>query len=163
MIMVRFFYAVFAVNNVKLSGSIIKYDEDLDSAAIRILEEYTDLTKIYLRQFKAFGNPIRSSDADVLWAQKVVSLGITRLVTVGYVALIKLEKKIKLKSSDGMYAEWIDINDCKQLNLAFDHYNIILDALENIKTLIKSEPHLLFELVPKKFTLLSQFGIRNSL
>ena len=127
-----------AVNNVKLPGSIIKSEEDLDSAATRILEEYTGLSKIYLRQFKAFGNPVRSSDADVLWTQKVVSLGITRLVTVGYVALIKLGKKVSLKSSDGMYAEWVDVSECKKLHLAFDHKDIIRDALENIKMMIKS-------------------------
>lgn len=152
-----------AVNNVKLPGSIIKSEEDLDSAATRILEEYTGLSKIYLRQFKAFGNPVRSSDADVLWTQKVVSLGITRLVTVGYVALIKLGKKVSLKSSDGMYAEWVDVSECKKLHLAFDHKDIIRDALENIKMMIKSEPHLLFELVPKKFTLLQVRALYDSI
>ena len=38
-----------------------------------------------------------------------------------------------LKSSDGMYAEWVDVSECKNLNLAFDHKDIIRDALENIK------------------------------
>lgn len=152
-----------SVNDVKLPGSIIKSDEDLDSAANRILEEYTGLTKIYLHQFKAFGNPVRSSQADVLWTEKVVSLGITRLVTVGYVALIKLDNKLKLKSGDGMYAEWVDIDECKKLNLAFDHYNIIIEALDNVKCTIKSEPQLLFELVPKKFTLLQVRALYNSI
>lgn len=68
-----------------------------------------------------------------------------------------------LKSSDGTYAEWVDVSECKNLNLAFDHKDIIRDALENIKMMIKSEPHLLFELVPKKFTLLQVRALYDSI
>ena len=39
-------------NNRKLPGSIILPNEDLDSAAYRILEEYTGLSNIYLHQSK---------------------------------------------------------------------------------------------------------------
>ena len=39
-------------NNRKLPGSIILPNEDLDSAAYRILEEYTGLSNIYLDQFR---------------------------------------------------------------------------------------------------------------
>ena len=75
-------------NNRKLPGSIIRQDEDLDSAAYRILEEYTGLTNIYLHQFQAFGKPQRSSAADEPWLEKIHRLKISRLITVAFIALI---------------------------------------------------------------------------
>ena len=140
-------------NNRKLPGSIILPHEDLDSAAYRILEEYTGLTNIYLHQFKAFGNPKRSSDADEPWMEKVKRLNISRLVTVGYVALIKINNRVKQQSSQKGQTIWLDIEEYRKENLAFDHKDIIAAALENIRHTLKFEPYLMFELLPKKFTM----------
>ena len=140
-------------NNRKLPGSIILPHEDLDSAAYRILEEYTGLTNIYLHQFKAFGNPQRSTDADEPWMEKVKRLNISRLVTVGYVALIKINNRVRQQSSQKGRIVWLDIEEYRNERLAFDHKDIILAALENIRRTLKFEPHLMFELLPKKFTM----------
>ena len=43
-------------NDKKLPGSIILQDEDLDTAASRVLNELTGLKNIYLSQFKSFGS-----------------------------------------------------------------------------------------------------------
>ena len=140
-------------NNRKLPGSIILPHEDLDSAAYRILEEYTGLTNIYLHQFKAFGNPQRSTEADELWMDKVKRLNISRLVTVGYVALIKINNRVKQQSSQKGQTIWLDIEDYSKEHLAFDHKDIITDALESVRLKLRYEPNLMFELLPKKFTM----------
>ena len=141
-------------NNRKLPGSIIMPNEDLDSAAYRILEEYTGLSNIYLHQFKAFGSPNRSSYADEPWMEKVKRLNISRLVTVGYVALIKINNRIKQQStSQKGQIVWLNIEDYRHEHLAFDHKEIIATALESIRLKLKYEPYLMFELLPKKFTM----------
>ena len=50
-------------NDKKLPGSIILQDEDLDTAASRVLNEMTGLKNIYLSQLKSFGNPNRTNDS----------------------------------------------------------------------------------------------------
>src|SRR5690554_3403511 len=45
----------------KLPGSIIYQDEDLDTAATRVLNELTGLKNIFLHQFHSFGDPKRTS------------------------------------------------------------------------------------------------------
>ena len=44
-----------------LPGDLVNADEDLDSAAYRVLKELTSIEKIYLKQFHAFGDPKRLS------------------------------------------------------------------------------------------------------
>ena len=43
-------------NDLKLPGSLIYADEDLDEAAKRVLKELTGLKQIKMRQIKAFGS-----------------------------------------------------------------------------------------------------------
>ena len=43
-------------NNMKLPGSLIYDDEDLDEAAKRVLNELTGLKNVKLTQFKAYGS-----------------------------------------------------------------------------------------------------------
>lgn len=140
-------------NDKKLPGSIIYMDEDLDEAASRILTELTGLKNIPLSQFKSFGHPQRSSNSrDVLWLEKTTHMKIERIVTVGYVALIKINRKITLDSKDTS-ANWYNVDDVITMNLAFDHSQIIRKGLEYIKHWLSLEPYLMFKLLPRKFTL----------
>lgn len=150
-------------NDLKLPGSIILPHEDLDTAAYRILEEYTGLTHIYLQQFKAFGNPVRSSEADKPWMEKVEKLQISRLVTVAYMALIKINNRVKQQSTKKSHTVWLDIEDYQQMNLAFDHKEIITASLENIRKTVKSNPQTMFELLPKKFTMSQLRGLHDTI
>ena len=62
-------------NDKKLPGSIILNDEDLDSAANRVLTELTGLKNIYLSQFRSFGNPTRTQNPrDILWLENTTQL-----------------------------------------------------------------------------------------
>lgn len=141
-------------NDRKLPGSVILKDEDLDDAAIRILRELTGLRNIYLSQFHSFGSPERTKDPrDVLWLEKTMKLKVDRIVTVGYVALIKINRKIQ-ELPDNTAANWYDLKDVRRMRLAFDHEEIIRKGLEHIRYKLDREPNLFFELLPRKFTIL---------
>ncbi len=140
-------------NDKKLPGSIILADEDLDSAASRVLSELTGLKNIYLSQFRSFGGPDRTKNPrDVLWLENTMQLKIGRIVTVAYVALIKIDRKIQFKNEQTQ-ANWYDLDEVSKMNLAFDHAEIIKKGLEHIRHNLDIEPHLLFELLPRKFTI----------
>ena len=140
-------------NDKKLPGSIIYMDENLDEAASRVLTELTGLKNITLSQFQSFGDPGRSENPrDVLWLEKTTHTKIGRIVTVGYVALIKINRKITL-DSEGRSANWYNVRDIQRMNLAFDHSRIIEKGLEHIKHWFSVEPNLMFKLLPRKFTL----------
>lgn len=140
-------------NDKKLPGSIILNDEDLDDAASRVLTELTGLKNIYLSQFRSFGGPQRTKNPrDILWLENTMQLKIGRIVTVAYVALIKIDRKIQVKY-DNTQANWFDLNEVATMNLAFDHAEIIKNGLEHVRHNLDIEPHLLFELLPRKFTI----------
>ena len=140
-------------NDKKLPGSIILNDEDLDEAASRVLNELTGLKNIYLSQFRSFGSPNRMTNPrDILWLERTTQLKIGRIVTVAYVALIKIDRKIVFNADDSS-ANWYDVNEIESMSLAFDHVQIIEKGLEHIRHQLDVEPHLLFELLPKKFTI----------
>jgi len=143
-------------NDKKLPGSIILQNEDLDIAASRVLTELTGLKNIYLSQFKSFGDPNRSNNPrDILWLENTMQLKIGRIVTVAYVALIKINRKLVFNATDTS-VNWYDINELEGLNLAFDHVEIIREGLKHIRHRLELESHLFFELLPRKFTI-SQF------
>ncbi len=140
-------------NDKKLPGSIIYMDENLDEAASRVLTELTGLKNIPLSQFQSFGDPGRlGNPRDVFWLEKTTHTKIERIVTIGYVALIKINRKITLDSEDKS-ANWYNIDDVEKMHLAFDHLQIIRRGLEYVKHWLNVEPELMFKLLPRKFTL----------
>lgn len=140
-------------NDKKLPGSIIYMDENLDEAASRVLTELTGLKNIPLSQFHSFGDPGRSGNPrDVLWLEETTHTKIERIVTVGYVALIKINRKITLDSED-QSANWYNVREIEKMNLAFDHLLIIRKGLGYIKHWLNVEPELMFKLLPRKFAL----------
>ena len=140
-------------NDKKLPGSMILINEDIDDAASRVLTELTGLKNIYLSQFRSFGNPNRTENPrDVLWLENTTNLKIDRILTVAYMAMIKINRKI-LSISDDTFANWYNIDEVSKFNMAFDHKEILNKGLDHIRHRLEVEPHLLFELLPKKFTI----------
>ncbi len=119
-----------------LPGDLVKQDEDIDSAAKRVLSELAGLQNIYLEQLYTFGNLTRHP------------LG--RVVTVAYYALIKPSDSDLVPASFAKSAEWRAISEIKEL--AFDHYKILSAALNRLKGKIRYQP-IGFNLLPEKFTL----------
>lgn len=141
------------LSDKKLPGSIIFEDEDLDDAAYRILNDLTGLKNIYLTQFRSFGDPERANKPrDKQWLERTTQLKIGRLVTVAYVALIKINRRI-IFQSENTTARWYDLKSLSEMQLAFDHSQIALEALKFIRNKIQYESHTLFELLPNKFTM----------
>ena len=59
--------------DMKLPGSLIYMDEDLDEAAQRVLFELTGIRNVNLMQFKAFGSKNRTSNPkDVHWLERAM-------------------------------------------------------------------------------------------
>lgn len=141
------------LNNMKLPGSLIYNDEDLDEAAKRVLNELTDLKNVKMMQFRAYGSKNRTHDPkDVMWLKRFHSIAegkIDRIVTVAYLSLVKIGRRMKRLSSE-YGAEWIPVDEVK--NLAFDHMQIMQDALVQIRHCVDRSPALIFDLLPRKFT-----------
>ncbi len=143
-------------NDKKLPGSIILQDEDLDDAANRVLFELTGLKNVFLSQFQSFGKPDRIKDPrDILWLENTMQMEIGRIVTVAYVALLKISRKIQINSDDTR-AGWYDLDESTNFKMAFDHREIIEKGLTYIRDRMDLSPQLFFELLPAKFTI-SQF------
>lgn len=134
----------------KLPGDFITDEEDLNSAANRVLKDLTGLENIYLNQFKVFGKPGRvSKSRDLNWLRDTTGLPIERVVTVAYYSLIRIKQsKNKLEGEND--AEWINIEDAT--NLAFDHAEILESGLATLRRKLQFEP-VGMELLPEKFTL----------
>lgn len=136
-------------HDMKLPGSLIYMDEDLDEAASRVLAELTGLKKIPLLQFKAFGSKDRTKDPkDVHWLERAEKLKIDRIVTVAYVALIRIDRA--LTEFKGFEACWVPLDEVPVL--AFDHNAIVREAERYVGLYAVRDPQCMFKLLPRKFT-----------
>jgi 8-oxo-dGTP diphosphatase len=136
------------IDDWTLTGYHIFKDEDFDTAAARILKEVSGLDNIYLEQFYAFGKVDRiNAPKDRLWLEHQSGFS-NRVVTVGYYSLIdNTTVTLPLKARN---VKWFPINELPELG--FDHQDILLKALEKLRSKLRSEP-IGFELLPEKFTL----------
>lgn len=134
-----------------LPGDLVLEDESLDQAANRVLKELTGLKGIYLRQFKAFGDPQRVKDVkDLSWLQTYREYPQARVITVAYYALVKMHDFSPEASSFADKVYWCNVHDIPPL--AFDHNQIVKEGLMKLRQ--EFEAHRIgFELLPKKFTL----------
>lgn len=122
-------------NQWSLMGGFISEKEDLDGAAKRILLELTGLHDVYLEQLHTYGRPDRDP--------------IERTISVVYFALIDINKYSK-QINDQYHAEWFKVKEVP--TLIFDHNEMVTAALEKIRYQAALHP-ILFELLPKKFTI----------
>ncbi len=137
-------------HDMKLPGSLIYMDEDLDEAAQRVLYELTGLKNVNLMQFKAFGSKNRTSNPkDVRWLERAMQSRVERIVTIAYLSMVKIDRTLD-KNLDDHQACWIALKDVK--TLAFDHNLIIKEAMTYIRQFVEFNPSMLFELLPRKFT-----------
>lgn len=137
-------------NDMKLPGSLIYKDEDLDQAAARVLRELTGLKEVRLTQFKAFGSKDRTSNPrDVHWLERAQQAHVESIVTIAYFTIVKIDSALQ-RAIDRDAAEWVPVN--KIGPLAFDHNIIIAEALKAVRREADNNRAILFDLLPKKFT-----------
>lgn len=119
------------------SGAVYN-NEDCETAIKREMLEKTGIEGIYVEQFHTFSNPNRSP--------------LMRMIAVGYIGIVNGDNiKIKTKTEKTQNSAWFNLRDVPE-DLAYDHREILLEAIEKIKhkimrsTIVKS-------LLPKYFTL----------
>ena len=140
-----------STGSFKLPGSLIFMDESLDEAARRVLHELTGLSQVPMIQFRAFGGADRIENPDdAVWLQRFHNLehNIERIVTIAYTALLRINRKVKLK--EGFEAHWVPVGELPKL--AFDHDEIVRAAVESVRDVARLDPTLTFSLLPRKFT-----------
>ncbi|MES2652460.1 MAG: NUDIX domain-containing protein [Bacteroidota bacterium] len=118
-----------------LMGGFVGDDEDLNGAAKRILLSLTGLHDVYLEQLLAYGDPNRDP--------------IERTISIAYFALIDIKKYSK-QINNLYHAEWFKLKEVPEL--IFDHSQMVKAALDKIRYQAALHP-ILFELLPKKFTI----------
>jgi 8-oxo-dGTP diphosphatase len=139
------------IKDYTLTGYHILEDENLNNAANRILKDLTGLDNIYLEQFHAFGDIYRvAAEKDRLWLKHINQGFSDRIITVGYFSLID-STKVTLSFKDKK-VQWFPIGRIPELDMAFDHKEILYKALEALRFKVKIDP-IAFELLPEKFTL----------
>lgn len=119
-----------------LPGGFMRIDESIEHTAQRELREETGLRNIYLKQFKVYSRPDRDPRE--------------RVVTVAFIALVRPDDYHVVGGDDAVRALWFD--ESMLPPLAFDHADIIREAREHLKEILKLRP-VAFELLNKVFTI----------
>ncbi|KAA2215764.1 NUDIX hydrolase [Maribacter flavus] len=147
-----------------LPAGFVYQDESLDEAAYRILVERTGLKDIYLEQFHTFGGKERSHK-DFL--NKLISLNpeilpedtilrqetewfTKRFISVGYYALVDINKVRPTTSTIDKYIGWYDVDELPPL--IFDHNEQVKRAQTTLRFFL-DEKLLGFNLLPETFTM----------
>ncbi len=121
-----------------IPGGFIRLSENLDSAALRILKEKTNVDNIYLEQLYTFGDPLRYPSS--------------RVITCAYFALIRSDDiKLSVDNAQGItQVQWHEVYNLPLL--AFDHKEIIEYSIKRMRERLEFCP-IAFQLLPEKFTL----------
>ncbi|MEY2691670.1 MAG: hypothetical protein RIT03_60 [Bacteroidota bacterium] len=131
-----------------LPGGYVRKEDDVDTAAHRILRDRTGANEIFLEQFKTFGSLLRSEDffadlPDTVWNKQ-------RFISIGYYALVDVAK-VQLKLDDISQAcEWISIENLPRLMM--DHQEIVVEALKTLRRQLNEKP-IGLNLLPEQFTM----------
>ena len=119
-----------------LPGGLVGSDESVDTAALRELQEETNIDNIYLEQLYTFGDPTRDPRG--------------RVITIAYYALVNWQQ-FQLKARQRVSeASWFPVKRLPAL--AFDHERIVDYALERLRNKINYTT-IGFQLLAKEFTL----------
>jgi len=119
-----------------MPGGFVDMEEDLETAALRELEEETGVRDLFIEQLFTFGAPDRDPRG--------------RVISVAYYALVNLEHHPIQAASDARQVQWFPVNDLPEL--AFDHAQIFRVAVERLRAKVRYQP-IGFELLPPTFTL----------
>jgi len=120
-----------------LPGGFIKKTENLDDAASRITAERTGLEKLFLKQFKAFGDVGRNDALDIFDEETFIELMgfkiegdswlVGETVSLGFYAIsdiVNASPRADYLSED---CQWFRIDALPELG--FDHNEIVSEAL----------------------------------
>ena len=141
-----------AYSRVKLPGRLLRTGEDLDDAARDVIHRVTSQRGQLIRQFHAFGSANRTSDPrDVVWLESAIRQKIGRIVTIAYLTMTRINNRTQ-GLFGGHETRWYPVEQLPEL--AFDHKEIIREALRTVRTLSEQNPQVLFDMMPARFTAL---------
>ena len=137
------------ISDFTLAGNHAYVDEPLEAAAKRVLFDLTGLHDIFLEQFYTSGDPDRlKNPKDQTWLTSLGKDPEERVISVCYFSLLNCNE-VTIQKRDRKVG-WHPINDVK--NLAFDHEEILKNAIRSLQIMLQNEP-IGFEMLPEKFTL----------
>ena len=128
-----------------LPGGFVHVDETLDEAARRELSEETGVKETFLEQLHTYGTVDRDPRE--------------RVVSVAYYALVKMAEHKAKADSDAAAAQWFPIAQCPPL--AFDHAEILVAALDRLKSRAHNQP-IGFESLPPELNLNENLNLPQS-
>lgn len=145
-----------------LPGGFIRKDEDMDQAALRILEVRTGLKSVFLNQFYIFGSKKRSklngkvqqSRMDHILKSmhggnaRFIDWIKQRFITTGYFALVDIRNTSPHPDVLSEKCEWKLLSSMPELMM--DHDAIIQKALEHLRIQLNYLP-IGISLLPQKF------------
>jgi len=120
---------------LSLIGGFVKNDESVDTAAQRVLTQFTGLKDLYMRQLRAFGEVERDKGE--------------RVISVAYYALINVGD-YNSNQTDSHGAHWTEFNELPEL--CFDHNQMVEEALKELQKSV-FEKDICNNLLPELFTL----------
>lgn len=141
-----------------LPGGFILKDEDLDTAAQRLIYSRTSLKNLFLSQFEVFGKVDRNELSDDIkiditdlfkLPERFEKWLANRFITIGYLSLVKIEDVTSKPDVFSERGEWFGLDELP--TIVFDHENIIQLALQEIRIQLNYLP-VGKNLLPEKFT-----------
>ena len=124
-----------------LPGGFVRKDESLDQAATRITEERTGIGNLFLKQFKAFGDPGRNDPRGALDQEKLFEITgvvidenswlIGETVSVGFYAITDIINATPKPDFFSSECCWFPVD--KLPPLGFDHQDMVREALLTIR------------------------------
>lgn len=129
------------LNMMRLPGAVIDTSDtqSLEDAATRALKEKAGVTVNYFEQLKSYGSASRDPRG---WS-----------ISCAYIGVINSEQISEHKNS-----HWISVKELKKMKLAFDHREIVDDALLRLKSKVNYSI-LPAHFLPEEFTMSELQGI----
>lgn len=147
-----------------LPSGFIHQDEEIDEAALRILKDRTGISDIYLEQFRVFGKVKQSnldflndllSQNDDLAKKSLTSIKdfewfSKRFISIGYYALVDINKVIPTITELDQSIDWYHVKDVPNLIQGFN--DMVDTALETLRFNLDHKLTA-FSLLPEVFTI----------
>lgn len=157
----------FKADYLSLAGGFITQNEDLDTAAYRIVRERMGITEIYLDQFYVFGKASRNNirfieqalqlNPDFLQAHadstQTYDWFNHRFISIGYYALVDISAVTTNEDTQDPAEQrtgWYSVKELPELIM--DHNDIVAKALESLRQNM-DQKRIAFNLLPETFTM----------
>jgi 8-oxo-dGTP diphosphatase len=124
-----------SIGKWSLMGGFVQPNENLPTAAKRVLFKNTGIDNVYLEEIASFSEPNRDP--------------VERTLSIAFFALLNINNYQK-QITDEYHAEWFPINN--HPTLIFDHIEMVEAAKKRLRYQSAFFP-ILFELLPIKFTI----------